>query len=228
MVDTGTPKKFQIDRCPHCSVYKPHLSQVTFERHMGWELITHAVGGDSIWWVCYQCSGCSGVLLVKFCRSEMSSDDPPSYYWSPLAFYPKAVEGANKAIPDTPRGYLDNAINTIHEPPASIMVCASSVDAMLKELKDEKGEKDKNYQEGSLYERIERAANEHLITKSMKEWAHEVRLDANNQRHADENMPPPTLEDAQRSIEFAKALAEYLYVLPAKVQQGMLKRSQDD
>jgi hypothetical protein len=91
------------------------------------------------------------------------------------------------------------------------MLAASAVDAMLKE----KGLKD-----GSLYNRIEQAAANHLITPGMAEWAHEVRLDANDQRHADENAPLPTSDDAQRIVEFASALAEFLFVLPARVQRG--------
>ena len=65
-----------------------------------------------------------------------------------------------------------------HSAPAgAVMLAASSVDAMLKE---------KGYNEGSLYARIGQARDDHLITADMAEWAHEVRLDANDQRHADE------------------------------------------
>lgn len=51
-------------------------------------------------------------------------------------------------------------------------------------------------------------------------WAHDVRLDANDERHADETAEDPTTEDAQRCIDFAKAFAEYLFVLPEKVKRG--------
>jgi len=54
----------------------------------------------------------------------------------------------------------------------------------------------------------------------LAEWAHEVRLDANSQRHADESAPLPTKEEAEKTIEFAKALAEFLFVLPAMVSRG--------
>src|SRR5437870_1656655 len=59
-----------------------------------------------------------------------------------------------------------------------------------------------------------------LITAEMAEWAHEVRLDANAQRHADRAATRPTGEDARRCIEFALALAEFLFVLPARVKRG--------
>ena len=72
--------------------------------------------------------------------------------------------------------------------------------------------------------RIEEAAKNHLITSEMAAWAHDVRLDANDQRHADVAASLPTTADAQKCVEFARALAEFLFVLPARVQRG---RQQD-
>lgn len=51
------------------------------------------------------------------------------------------------------------------------MLAASAVDALLKL---------KGYTAGSLYARIEKAAEDHVITQDMAKWAHEVRLDAND------------------------------------------------
>jgi hypothetical protein len=91
------------------------------------------------------------------------------------------------------------------------MLTASAVDAMLKE---------KGYKEGSLNNRIDAAAKNHLITEEMAAWAHEIRLDANEQRHADEGATLPSGADAVKVIEFANALAQFLYVLPARVERG--------
>lgn len=74
---------------------------------------------------------------------------------------------------------------------------------------------------GSLYDRIDEAAKIHLITDGMKQWAHQVRLDANDQRHADLSVQLPTMDDAKRCLDFALALAEFVYVLPAKVTRGI-------
>jgi len=92
------------------------------------------------------------------------------------------------------------------------MLAASAVDAMLRI---------KGYVEGSLYARIENAAANHLITAEMARWAHDVRLDANDQRHADESASLPTADDAIRAIDFATALAEFMFVLPNRVQRGI-------
>jgi len=92
------------------------------------------------------------------------------------------------------------------------MLAASSVDAMLKA---------KGYTKGTLNERIDLAAQKHLITDEMAQWAHEVRLDANEPRHADQKAPMPDEEEAKKAINFTKALAEFLFVLPSMVSRGL-------
>lgn len=47
----------------------------------------------------------------------------------------------------------------------------------------------KGYTRDSLDGRIESAAKDHLIPAGVAKWAHDVGLDGNNQRHADENAP---------------------------------------
>ena len=92
------------------------------------------------------------------------------------------------------------------------MLSAAAVDAMLQE---------KGCQTNKLYCRINEAQKNNLITKEMAEWAHQVRLDANEQRHADNNSKLPTKEEAQATLDFALALAEFLFVLPSKVKRGL-------
>jgi hypothetical protein len=91
------------------------------------------------------------------------------------------------------------------------MVSASAVDAMLKV---------KGLSKGTLNARIDQATEQHLITPEMAAWAHDVRLDANDERHADENAASPDHAQAKRCLEFALALAEYLFILPARVARG--------
>jgi hypothetical protein len=115
-------------------------------------------------------------------------------------------------IPERAREYLNQAVNSLSSPAGAVMLAASAVDAMLKA---------KNLRDGSLYARIDRAAAEHLITSDMAKWAHAVRLDANDQRHADDSSPLPTVADAKRAVDFALALGQFMFILPAKVQVGI-------
>lgn len=99
------------------------------------------------------------------------------------------------------------------------MLAASAVDAMLKH---------KGYTKGSLNSRIDNAAEDHLITTAMAEWAHEVRLDANEQRHADDEAPLPGPQEARLSTEFAIALGDFLFVFPDRVAEGRRKASEEE
>jgi hypothetical protein len=72
----------------------------------------------------------------------------------------------------------------------------------------------------TLNTRIDEAAKAHLITNEMAAWAHEIRLDANDERHADEDVPLPDQADARKCLDFALALAQFLFVLPARVERG--------
>jgi hypothetical protein len=116
------------------------------------------------------------------------------------------------AIPDRAREYLRQARASLSAPAGAIMLAASAVDAMLKE---------KGHTEGALYSRIDAAVSAHLLTEGMARWAHQVRLDANDQRHADAAAGLPSPDDAQQAVRFAAAIAEFLYVLPAKVTRGI-------
>ncbi|MGU3346763.1 DUF4145 domain-containing protein [Pseudomonas monsensis] len=139
------------------------------------------------------------------------STDPRSQSWGNITDIWPAPQEVHDSIPDRAKAYLEQSIASIAAPSGAVMLTASAVDAMLKA---------KGFREGSLYKRIEKAAEEHLITAEMAAWAHEVRLDANDQRHDDEEGAMPDEADAKKSIEFAMALAQFLFVLPARVARG--------
>ena len=117
------------------------------------------------------------------------------------------VEG----LPERAGRYLQQAIDSIFAPDGAVMLAGSAVDAMLK---------DKGYEAGSVYQRIEKAVEDHVLTADMGKWAHSVRLQANQPRHADIDDPHATEEQARQSIEFAKALGDFLFVLPARIASG--------
>jgi hypothetical protein len=186
----------KIDRCPHCSIDNPNL-QTVFQ-----EFTTFADNGtDARLWRVYKCKRCGGVITA-YAYSQSRTIE---------ASYPSR-ETVNQILPDKVKTFLQQAIDSTFAPAGSVMLCASSVDAMLKE---------KGYLEGSLYTRINRAADEGLLTKEMATWAHQIRLESNDQRHSDVNFGLPTVEEAKQAIEFTRTLSEFLFVLPAKVTRGI-------
>ena len=115
-------------------------------------------------------------------------------------------------IPDPARRFLQQAMETLHAPDAAAVMAGSAVDAMLKHF---------NLIDGSVYKRIDEAVSQHILTASMGEWAHEVRLGSNRPRHSDAENPHVSQQQAQQSVEFAEALAHFLFVLSSRVNKGI-------
>src|SRR6266508_2512305 len=132
---------FELDRCPHCRVDHPNL-----QVHAVFETTTHTGDHRRIWKV-YVCSRCGGAILAS------SHTDGAWAY----EIYPNMTV-VDEAIPEPARTYLNQAIDSLHSPAGSVMLTASALDAMLKA---------KMYKEGSLYSRINKAAEDHLITQEM-------------------------------------------------------------
>ena len=115
-------------------------------------------------------------------------------------------------LPELARTYLQQAYETLHAPDAAAVMAGSAVDAMLKEH---------SYDKGSLYERIDKAVENHLLTEGMGNWAHAIRLESNRPRHADKENPHVTPEEAQQVVEFAEALGHFLFVLTARINAAV-------
>ena len=185
----------EIPICPHCGVNTPNL-----EERDNFETNSSNLSNKRFWRV-YVCSRCGGVVTAFASTNTGFVKD----------YFP-SVKEVDEFIPDDPRDFLQQAIASVHAPSGAIMLAASAVDAMLKL---------KGYEKGVLNDRIKKAAADKLITEEMSKWAHAVRLDANAQRHADNTISKPTETEAKRSIDFAMALAEFLFVLPARVEKGL-------
>lgn len=194
--------QFEMDRCPHCSVDRPSLNSI-----YSFKTTTHD-GRNERFWVVYVCSRCGGAVTAWAHRPEQWASE----------IYPDS-EAVDEAVEEPARQYLQQAIESLHAPAGTIMLCASAVDAMLKT---------KGYEEGSLNSRINQAAEDHLITQDMATWAHQVRLDANAQRHADEEGGLPSHDEARRTLAFAMALGEFMFVLPSRVEAGLAQTAGDE
>ena len=189
----------EVDKCPHCNIDKPNFTVCTY-----FETREHT-GGFLRYWGCYQCARCGGVVTASALKNHGEIVD----------MFPE-VKKIDDVIPASVKKFLRQAIDSQHSPDGAVMLSASAVDSMLKE---------KGLIEGKLYPRIKEAVKKQIITPEMSEWAHQVRLDANDSRHADEEAIDFTIEDAKNSINFAFALAEYLFVLPSKVRRGLKESS---
>jgi hypothetical protein len=162
----------------------------------------HRISEGKLFWCLYQCQKCHKYILAK-------SDENPEHGLDRIL--PEVV-AVDPNLPADAQHFLGEAILGRHTPSACTVSCASAVDAMLKA---------KGLKEGKLYPRIKKAVEQRVITADMGDWAHHVRLAANEERHADEEIPRPTSAQAQQCIEFTIALGDILFVLPARVTKGI-------
>ena len=186
-----------LDKCPHCSVDKPNL-----QAH-GTQFDTYNFN-NSVHrrWKNYICARCGGVVLA--------GTDPDDRDFTITEMYPES-KALHKAIPKTAREYLTQAMNSIQAPAGAIMLAASAVDAMLK---------DQKFTGSSLLSRIKQATENGTIPSSLGTWSEKVRLES-SEDPGDPGFKMPSQKDARQVIDFTLVLAEYMFVLPQKVQKGL-------
>jgi hypothetical protein len=164
--------------------------------------------GGSIQWHVYICASCAGLVAAAFAIPQQLTNQVVA---RDAAWLVPKVGQISADIPARAASYLNQARETLASPSASVVMAASAVDAMLKE---------RGYKDGSLYSRIKAAEDAGVLTTHMADWAHDIRLDANDERHADFDASVAKGDDARRCLEFAEALADLLFVLPARVKRG--------
>lgn len=189
-----------LSRCPHCNISSPQILLVHNPQP-----IQPLDGSPASRWSVYRCTSCAGWISAKGVPGNSTSN--PII----VEVFP-GLNSAHEDLPDQARVYLDQAMLTLSAPDASAVMSGSAVDAMLKAL---------GYEKGSVYDRIDQAVADHKLTEAMAEWAHSVRLGANRPRHADKDAPHLTKAEAQRSLDFAEALGNFLFVISARISRGI-------
>lgn len=183
-------------RCPQCGIANPEM-QVMWNSDC---IMPRAENGYGYNWAVYKCTSCRLLVLAQ---SQLGNKGTRELERT----YPE-VESVEEDIPERARSYLGQAIESVHAPDGAAMLAGSAVDSMLKA---------KGLTEGSVYKRIDQAVEQHILTKEMGDWAHDVRLGSNRPRHADHDDPHVTTEEARQAIEFAKTLGMVLFVLPNRI-----------
>lgn len=198
-----------VEVCPRCGRANPTLAVLG-----GIQTITlteYGMAGQFRFCGLFKCTTCGRTVLAE----SRPSPSPGFSGQLPVETVLPVSEAIDTEIPPKPRQFLADAMASLNAPTASIMAACSAIDAMLKE----KGIRRRD-DSGRERVRIDAAVAENVLTADMARWAHKVRLDANDQRHADEDAEMPNRDQAAQIFELAKGLAEILFVLPAKVVGG--------
>ena len=196
-----------VSRCPHCGIADPNLFRIYITK--GLLPTTSDYPGSR--WALYVCATCGDCVSAKGYAGQDAERATVE------RIFP-APQYAHEDIPDVARNFLQQAYETLHAPDAAAVMAGSAVDAMLKEH---------GYVDGTVYHRIEKAVEDHLLTEAMGEWAHSVRLGSNRPRHADADNPHLSHDEAKQSVEFAEALGNFLFVLSAQIQRGINAATQE-
>ena len=79
--------------------------------------------------------------------------------------------------------------------------------------------------EGTLFERIERAAGQGGLTADLAEWAHQIRLDGNDAVHGGEQF---SKEDAECLHTFTELVFLYMFTLPGMLEEARVEPADGD
>jgi hypothetical protein len=109
-------------------------------------------GKNRFIWLTYVCSSCGKGVLAG---ARINPDNTQER----IGVFPPP-RNIPEDVPSAARNYLLQAIRSLSAPDGAVMLAASSVDAMLKA---------KNLANDSLYSRINKAKDTHLITPDMAE-----------------------------------------------------------
>ena len=187
--------QLQLSRCPHCNVDRPNLQEQHRVETTDYNQINRRV------WKFYACARCGGIVTAA----------APAQTQEVSQMFPEA-KMLDESIPGKAKSYLEQALDSLHAPSGAIMLAASAIDDMLKNV---------GHKVGGLHDRLDQAAEANKISEKLVKWAHQIRLDPNDQKPGAKGSKLPEPEDARKTIDFALALAELLFVMPAKVQKGL-------
>ena len=127
--------------------------------------------------------------------------------------YPKITPIFDKSIP---REVADDYIEAIkcldiEADKASVIMCGRALQSSV----IERGATGKR-----LMDQIDDLYANAIITRSIRDWAHELRLSRNIGAHPDKDgLKDVTSKDAKEIIEFMEEYLNYVYILPNRVQK---------
>jgi len=167
----------------------------------------------------YMCHNCSGYVQVLWSAGEFASGMHGLYNFK---VQPWPVSGKPEPSENWPDGVnrfwvqAHNSLTNENWDAANLMARSA-----LQFIVREKGAK-----KGRLNEQIEDLGSKGVLHPMMKEWAHEVRLLANESAHPEvAEAPTVTSNDAKDIVNFLDLLLLYLYDLPKQISDYRKRRN---
>lgn len=195
-----------VGKCPYC-----FTKNVAFVAQKSF--VTKS-GGKRAFFIC----GCCGEGVIWEYRSPTSSHASPTDVAGDLfrakfftgEQWPAMVEGnAPESTPNNVANFFKQATDSLQNGnfDAAGMMFRKSLESATKEI-------DPPSAHLTLFKRVEKLVENHLITPALGEWANEIRLGGNEAAHDDEMF---SKEDAQALKGFTENFLRYAFTLPAAV-----------
>ena len=202
--------------CPHCGIRGVAFTIVSEKRA--------AKTSDLLWDTLAICGRCSRGILASFDRvvggtpGDLLNAGRGNQLELPTISPTAPSTGAPNRTPERAGDYyrqgMENLPNNLD---AAGSMFRSSLEAALKQKFPDI--------EGTLFERIQRAAGQGGLTPDLAEWAHQIRLGGNDAVHGEEQL---SKEDAERLHTFTELVFLYLFTLPSMLENARVVPADGD
>ncbi len=197
-----------IHDCPYCGA-----------DHVGFDFVVSrpaGLFGQDTFNTMFVCNAC-GRAVVAFVKTRGNPIEGipgnlrnPAYIES-IEVVPKSAVAScpEHCSPDVSKAFIQAEENIFRDNPEA----AASMDRRALEIGTKLIAPD--LANDNLWNRIEKLAEKHLITPSLKEWAHKLRIFGNEALH---DIDGVTLEEAKQAHELTRFMLIYLFTLPEQVR----------
>jgi len=191
--------------CPHC-----HTTNTAF---IAYGEFNHP--GTQVFTVGLYCAGCYRGIIAEIQNTAghtpcaYNGDIDSNVHHSVKNWYPQPEETiAPESLPANLKTFFLQAANNIksNNYDASSMMSRKTLEIAIKIIAPELT--------GNLYNRIEKLAENNLITPDLKDWAHIIRDDGNTAAHEEE---PMSSETATELLSFVEMFLMYTFTMPGLV-----------
>lgn len=204
-----------VHTCPHCGTERA-----------GFTLVGESGVPSKQYWfhAFFHCNTCFGPVIVVAnnritgrAPSQEHGDIAKHEAFSQVTVFPKtdAPKAPEHAPEASSRAFVqaEDALKRMHWEAAGAMD-RRALEIATKEIEPA-------YAKLGLYQRIEKLSEEGLLTTSLKEWAHDLRLVGNDAAHEIEGI---TQDEAIQAHMLARFILIYLYTLPIQVEEARKAR----
>lgn len=193
--------------CPHCGVFAEFVLRHPWDENHPTQGRRH-LGA----WTCTSCK-------YPITGARDPANNEPAQWWPREARTREYPDVPDHIAEDASEAYVCFSVGAIK---ASVVMARRAVQAMAVN----KGATPKK----TLFAQIDELAEKEVITPSMKDVAHEIRLTGNEGAHVDAEPVEPladlTSDEAEDVLAFMDTLLEHVYQVPARVERLRGKRAE--